>query len=86
MLLHHMRCLAILVRYPVTSAPGSTSYLWCDSCVWLCCELDQGTDLLLKKKNMVGFLKPDQLINLVHGISLQIAVWTGEGVGGGDLF
>lgn len=78
-----MKCLAMMVRYPVTSAPVSTSYLQCDSCVWLCCELDQGTDLLLKK-NLVGFLKPSQLINLVCGMSLQIAAWIGERVGEGD--
>jgi len=51
--------------------------------VWLCCELDQGTDLLLKK-NMVGFLKTNQLINLVHGMSLEIAAWVGEGMEEGD--
>lgn len=57
-LLHHMRCLAILVRYPVTAAPVSTLYLQCDSCVWRWCELDQGTDLLLER--IWRFLKANQ--------------------------
>lgn len=75
-----MKYLAILVRDPFTSAPVSASHLQRDSCMCLCCELDQRTDPLLKKKSG-RFLKASSANQSVSGYVLANSCLDWGGVG-----